>query len=437
LCIAGEIEKTKKIRGAAPTEWDLKRAVTKDLNDRHKAHRDRRGRKLKSVPPPVDEMTASSLESHRQHIDQTLVWRELGAFVLTDIEFRREDKKLLLFFDLVRNDFKQTKVAMKYDMDPATVCRLVKKWQQKMGKAGLQRAAARLGGFHTALSGPTTNDAVVRVNLGRIPTRLLPPELLRPQQVTPTATRLLLIAVSVALATGLGVYFWPPNPPGVEAPSRVHPPVSSAPERTTPKSREGLGRNSRSDTLEHASSAPVAREESDREPRIRSAPMASARAEAGEQREAKAAVGRQIGLLEQRLSKLLDMRLDGHIDEAVYDQKRVALEREVRLLRERQASLAAGQGLLEPVNRQISFGNLAKSAFMAANLTQKRALLRGAFSNLVLMGKKLVVMPREPFSFFAKTEGTPTRLRLLDAFRTENWRTVEQELQFSGVLNYA
>lgn len=84
----------------------------------------------------------------------------------------------------------------------------------------------------------------------------------------------------------------------------------------------------------------------------------------------------------------------------------------------------------------LSLAQRASDILESSEVLEKQEFLRFLLQNPTAKGKKLVFTMREPFEAIAKCDGHLNLLRLLDAFRTVDWRQIEQGLQFSGILGW-
>ena len=101
--------------------------------------------------------------------------------------------------------------------------------------------------------------------------------------------------------------------------------------------------------------------------------------------------------IQQRISRMYDDKLDGLIDEQMYQEK-------IKEYKARQ--------------QEIISQNLARRArenFESSEVEEKRQLLNFVFQNLKLEGEKLVVELREPFNLIADTAKCPMGWGRLDS----------------------
>ncbi len=111
---------------------------------------------------------------------------------------------------------------------------------------------------------------------------------------------------------------------------------------------------------------------------------------------------RQINRVRERISKLVDMHLDGTIDRGTYQAKLDEYKHEQQELQSK--IMAYGESKQELVTARIVL-NLAKEAkniFMSSKLDEKQQLLRFFFSNFKLNDGQLDLELRDPFKNIAK-----------------------------------
>lgn len=117
---------------------------------------------------------------------------------------------------------------------------------------------------------------------------------------------------------------------------------------------------------------------------------------------------KELNLLQSRISKLIDMHLDGKIDPESYHikleefkQKQRALTIEIKTYDESpDSSLITAKTVMELAQQ-------ARKIFESSKLEIKQQILRCIFSNLSLNGEKLLIELREPFLQFEKLSDIP------------------------------
>lgn len=109
-------------------------------------------------------------------------------------------------------------------------------------------------------------------------------------------------------------------------------------------------------------------------------------------------LGERLTVTQERISKLIDMHIDGKIDAQTYHLKLEEYKREQqRLTFEIKSYTASPKAELDAAREVLELAKQAKEIFMSSNLDEKQQLLGFFFSNLTLNSGKLDVEPREPF----------------------------------------
>jgi hypothetical protein len=126
-----------------------------------------------------------------------------------------------------------------------------------------------------------------------------------------------------------------------------------------------------------------------------------------------AALRKELDHIQNRLSKLIDMHLDGAIDSETYHLKLEEYKKCQReITSEMQAHVNADETCLITAKTVLDLAKRAKDIFMSSKLAEKQQLLNLVFSNLKLDGKKLLVTLREPFSTLIAVSHQPANLRM-------------------------
>jgi site-specific DNA recombinase len=133
-------------------------------------------------------------------------------------------------------------------------------------------------------------------------------------------------------------------------------------------------------------------------------------------RDAIAGLRREQDRVRERLSTLLDLRLDQSITQAEYDKK-------ARELKEQQAEIAlrieqhqkGEEGFRATLETLISVASQAADIFARSKSEQKRQLIAFVFSNLKLNGKKLEFSLRSPFDLMVNRRDYASWLGNLDS----------------------
>ncbi len=122
---------------------------------------------------------------------------------------------------------------------------------------------------------------------------------------------------------------------------------------------------------------------------------------------------KELDQIQNRLSKLIDMHVDGTIDSETYSLKLEEYKKRQRdILSEMKAHVNADETCLITAKTVLDLAKRAKEIFISSNLAEKQQLLNFVFSNLKLDGKKLLVTLREPFSTLLAVSHQPANLRV-------------------------
>ena len=128
------------------------------------------------------------------------------------------------------------------------------------------------------------------------------------------------------------------------------------------------------------------------------------------------ALRKELDSIQNRLSKLIDMHLDGAIDSETYHLKLEEYKKRQReITSEMTAHVNADETCLITAKTVLDLAKRAKELFMSSKVSEKQQLLDLVFSNLKLDGKKLLVTLREPFSTILAVSHQPANLRMLDS----------------------
>ncbi len=115
--------------------------------------------------------------------------------------------------------------------------------------------------------------------------------------------------------------------------------------------------------------------------------------------------------IQNRLSKLIDMHLDGSIDQESYRAKMDEYKKRQReITSEMQAHVSGDETCLITVETVLGLAKQAREIFESSNFDERRQLLNFVYSNLKLNDGKLLVELREPFLSMAKMSDQPTWL---------------------------
>lgn len=110
-------------------------------------------------------------------------------------------------------------------------------------------------------------------------------------------------------------------------------------------------------------------------------------------------LNQKLNLTKDRISKLIDMHIDGKVDAETYHVKLEEYKKEQqRLLLDIKSYDNGSEAELIAAKDVLELAKNAKSIFMSSNLDEKQQFLRCMFSNLTLNAEKFHVELREPFN---------------------------------------
>jgi site-specific DNA recombinase len=120
------------------------------------------------------------------------------------------------------------------------------------------------------------------------------------------------------------------------------------------------------------------------------------------------ALRKELDHIQARLSKLIDMHLDGGIDTETYRLKLDEYKKRQReITQEMKAHVNADESCLITAQTVLSLAQRSKDIFMSSKLAEKQQFLNFVFSNFRLDGEKLDLELKEPFNIFAKLGDQP------------------------------
>lgn len=123
------------------------------------------------------------------------------------------------------------------------------------------------------------------------------------------------------------------------------------------------------------------------------------------------ALRKDLDAIQNRLSKLIDMHLDGAIDSDTYHFKLEEYKKPQReITSEMVAHVNADETCLITAKTVLDLAKRAKELFESSKLSEKQQLLNLVFSNLKLDEKKLLVTLREPFLTLCAMSHQPANL---------------------------
>jgi hypothetical protein len=129
-------------------------------------------------------------------------------------------------------------------------------------------------------------------------------------------------------------------------------------------------------------------------------------------------LNQNLTLIQERISRLIDMHVDGKIDGQTYHMKLEEYKREQQTLTVQIKSYDSGtKAELIAAQEVLALAKQAKQIFMSSKLDEKQQLLGFFFSNLSLNAENIDLGMREPFKSMSKTEDQHVWRPLIDAFR--------------------
>ena len=132
--------------------------------------------------------------------------------------------------------------------------------------------------------------------------------------------------------------------------------------------------------------------------------------------EEQALLQKELDRVKNRMSKMYDDKLDGLIDEELYQQKfNECKTRQQEVVSKMQRHVKADEHFYITANTVLRLASRAKDLFESSEVEEKRQLLNFVFQNLVLDGEKLVHTLREPFSMIMNMKACPNGWGQLDS----------------------
>lgn len=115
------------------------------------------------------------------------------------------------------------------------------------------------------------------------------------------------------------------------------------------------------------------------------------------------ALRKELDSIQGRISRLIDMHLDGGMDADTYRLKLSEYKTRQRdITSEMKEHVNGDESCLITAQTVLGLAQQATEIFMSSKLTEKQQLMNFVFSNLRLNGEKLDLELKEPFSAFAK-----------------------------------
>lgn len=126
-------------------------------------------------------------------------------------------------------------------------------------------------------------------------------------------------------------------------------------------------------------------------------------------------------LIQGRMSGLLDLLVDKVIDQQEYRAKKAELQKQQNDLDiQIKGNRVGDDSFKDTLITLVSLCSEAPTLFKGSTNTPKRLLLKMLFTNLQLVGDKLLYSLNKPFDLFVQTEGLEKWSELVDSLRTCN-----------------
>lgn len=148
------------------------------------------------------------------------------------------------------------------------------------------------------------------------------------------------------------------------------------------------------------------------------------------------ALRKELDQIQNRLSKLVDMHLDGTVDAETYKNKTAEYKnRQREITSEMQNQVELDETHLITIHKVLRLAKFSREIFESSNLEEKQQLLRFVYSNLKLDGETLHAELKEPFFSMQKIGEQPIWLEELVTLRTFNWKSMEPSLALMNIIS--
>ncbi len=128
------------------------------------------------------------------------------------------------------------------------------------------------------------------------------------------------------------------------------------------------------------------------------------------------ALCKELDQIQNRLSKLVDMHLDGTVDADTYKNKMNEYKnRQREITSEMQSHVELDELNMITVQKVLRLAKLSREIFESSNIEEKQQLLRFVYSNLKLDGENLLAELKEPFFSMEKIGDQPIWLGRKDS----------------------
>ena len=133
-------------------------------------------------------------------------------------------------------------------------------------------------------------------------------------------------------------------------------------------------------------------------------------------KEEQEALRKEMDKVQNRISRMYDDKLDGLIDEKLYQQKLKEFKaRQQEIVSKMERHVKADESFHITANKVMNLAKSARQLFESSEVEEKRQLLNLVFQNLRLEGKKLLLTLREPFSLIMQSKECPEGWGRLDS----------------------
>lgn len=135
----------------------------------------------------------------------------------------------------------------------------------------------------------------------------------------------------------------------------------------------------------------------------------------------------RLTLTKERISKLIDMHIDGKLDAQTYHLKLQEYKRDEQIIVLEIKSYDSEENELNAAQEVLSLLSESKELFMSSELSQKQQLLGFLFSNLSLNDETLDLELREPFNLIANSRDQHEWRHSLGTLRTFRWSKLKAQ----------
>ncbi|MDP8218070.1 MAG: recombinase family protein [Candidatus Theseobacter exili] len=139
--------------------------------------------------------------------------------------------------------------------------------------------------------------------------------------------------------------------------------------------------------------------------------------------------------IQQRISLMYDDKLDGIIDETMFQEKlKEYKERQYEIVEDIGRHEKGDEAFHVTANQAMNLAKRAWDLFESSEVDEKRQLLNFVLQNLKLENKKLLVEVREPFNLLIEVGSCPKGWGRLGRFRTFDWGSIAESVKLISSL---